>query len=95
MPSATTSAEIARSLQAERLQLNRRRAAQIILRMRRENLLLQVSFERKGRRWWLSDNERVPDPVAQCIVCDDRVVGVNDSLFGGGVGLSQTFRYAD
>jgi hypothetical protein len=61
--------------------------------MRDRGLALNVSHEKSGDLWWLSDGSRVGAEAAKLAVAHPDIINVGDGLGGGE--LSQTFRYVE
>lgn len=91
-PSSEPSAVIVVRLRKDRHELDAREAKRIVNLMRYRGLALHNSYEKKGRKWWLSNGRSVAPTAAALIIKRDDVVGVGDTLLVGE--LSQTYRYS-
>ena len=72
------------------LDCRRRAADRVIANMRDQGQALDVSYEKSGDLWWLSDGTRVPAETAKLVIVNPDIVSTGDALFGNVAG--QTFR---
>jgi hypothetical protein len=64
-----------------------------VIKAMRAGAVLQMSFERVGGAWSLSNGTPVSTVIAKLVIAHVQVVGCGDALFRGS--SSQTFRYAE